>query len=34
MEKKVKEQGKLLNQLSLEKLEEIWQEAKKIEKKI
>ena len=29
MEKKVKEQGKLLNQLTLEELEEIWQEAKK-----
>jgi tetrapyrrole methylase family protein/MazG family protein len=28
MEKKVKEMGKSLNQLSLEELEEIWQEAK------
>ncbi|HBT86521.1 MAG: nucleoside triphosphate pyrophosphohydrolase [Fermentimonas sp.] len=33
MEKKVKEQGKLLNQLTLEELEEIWQEAKLTEKK-
>jgi XTP/dITP diphosphohydrolase len=28
MEKKVKEMGKSLNQLSLEELEKIWQEAK------
>ncbi|MDD4777744.1 MAG: nucleoside triphosphate pyrophosphohydrolase [Fermentimonas sp.] len=33
MEKKVREQGKLLNQLTLEELEEIWQEAKLTEKK-
>lgn len=32
MEKRVKEQGKLLNQLTLEELEEIWQEAKLTEK--
>lgn len=33
MEKRVKEQGKLLNQLTLEELEEIWQEAKLTERK-
>lgn len=33
MEKKVNEQGKLLNHLTLEELEEIWQEAKLTEKK-
>jgi tetrapyrrole methylase family protein/MazG family protein len=32
MEKKVSEQGKLLNNLSLEELEKFWQEAKLIEK--
>lgn len=33
MEKRVKEQGKLFNQLTLEELEEIWQEAKLTERK-